>query len=741
MRKLPTALVCLAATLLTAGAASANLIVGVNDDVKYEASVPEFFLPTMQSERLKTNALTIRWDETVPTDIPADLTDYVNSVITSASAAGVTVELDLYPLHSQVFTGAAKCSPSPDPEACGDTAMIQQFAAWTAIVARAFPTVRQFIVMNECNQPLFVNPQWDSSDQNQSAAICGRALAASYDALHAVNSSNFVWGVGLSPRGNDSPNAASNSSTSPVKFLNALGAWFKSFAAKTHRTRPLMDGLDFHPYPVPQSLPFATGYATPNSASISNLPRIYQAFYDGFSGSPQKTIGQQAGGGLPFSLNEMGIQTDTTGQLGYVGSEVSANAAGGVVGATATEAYQASYYQQTLDLLACDPNVRVMNFFHLVDEPNLAGWQSGLYWFGTTTPLPKQSAQVVHDWIARTSGKCQGTVTPWTPAGVPAGVTTTTTIPFAPSVRHPKPAQTLVAIGSGLGAGKVKVYNGGNFALRASAAPLGPAFTGGVFVAAGDVNGDGQTDIVCGTGPGGLPRVTILNGANGKTIASYLAFPSSFRGGVAVAVGDVNGDGKSDVIVGAASGGSQVKVFGGTSKIALESFLPFAASFTGGVSVAAGDVNGDGRSDVIVGAGGGGAQVKVFSGATTTVLESFLPFAASFAGGVSVGAGDVNGDGKADVVAGAASGGQQVKVFSAATTSILKSFLPFAASFTGGVTVAAGDVTGDGKADIVVGTAGGSPQVKVFSGSVGNVLHSFLPFAAPFVGGARVAVY
>ena len=45
-------------------------------------------------------------------------------------------------------------------------------------VARAFPTVHQFVVMNECNQPLFVNPQWDTSGNNQSAAICGRALAA-----------------------------------------------------------------------------------------------------------------------------------------------------------------------------------------------------------------------------------------------------------------------------------------------------------------------------------------------------------------------------------------------------------------------------------------------------------------------------------------------------------------------------------------------------------------------------------
>ena len=332
-------------------------------------------------------------------------------------ANGQTVELDLFPLHSQVFTGAAKCAPSTDPQACGDTARIQSFAAWTAAVARAFPAVHQFVVMNECNQPLFVNPQFDQSGANQSAEICGRALAASYDALKAVSAANFVWGVGLSPRGNDNPTAASNVSTSPTAFLRDLGAWFKAFAVATGRTKPLMDGLDFHPYPIPQSLPFATGYANTTSATVSNLPRIYQAFYDGFNGTPQPTIGQQPGGGLPLSLNEVGIQTDSTGHPGYVGTETAADAAGGVFGATATEAYQASWYGQMLALVACDPNVRVVDLYHLLDEASLAGWQSGLYYVDHTA---KQSAATVHDWIASTGGACQGAPHPWTPPGVAA---------------------------------------------------------------------------------------------------------------------------------------------------------------------------------------------------------------------------------------------------------------------------------------------------------------------------------
>ena len=419
LRKLATLLACVLAggvvSLVPAGAATPNLQVGINDDAGYEASVASFFMPTMQSEGLKVNALTIRWDDTQPTMIDPTVESNIQQVIASAATAGVTVELDLYPLHSQVFTDNLKCVPSKSPLACGDSAKIQQFATWTAQVAQTFPSVHQFIVMNECNQPLFVNPQWNTTGLNQSAAICGRALAAAYDALKAVSPTNFVWGVGLSPRGNDKPGAPSNSSTSPVRFLGYLGAWFKAFALATHRTAPLMDGLDFHPYPVPQSLNFTTGYANKYDASISNLPRIYQAFYYGFNGTPQRTIGQQRGGGLPVSLNEMGIQTDAAHLLGYQGIKVSANAAGGMVGAYATQAYQATYYKQMLDLLACDPNVRLINIFHLVDEPNLTGWQSGLYWFSAGTPIPKQSAQVVQSWIATTGGRCQGQIVKWRP--------------------------------------------------------------------------------------------------------------------------------------------------------------------------------------------------------------------------------------------------------------------------------------------------------------------------------------
>lgn len=406
MRKALAAGLGVLAALALAAAASADVSVGVNDDAGKYADGNAQFWQTMASEGLKQNAVTVLWDETRPTTIVDQ--SFIQHALPAAQAAGIKVVFDVYPMHSQAFTS--------------DPSNIQRFGDFVGQLARTFPSVKEYVVMNECNQTRFINPQF-SGDQkgspNQSAALCGQGLAAGYDALKAVDPSIFVWGIGLSPRGNDDPTAPSNVSTSPVMFLQDLGQWYR----QSGRTKPLMDGFDFHPYPIPQSLPFATGYASPTSASVTNMGRIYQAFYDAFKGTAQPTIGQQAGGGLPVSLNEVGIQTNNTGRAGYTGSENAATASGGVLGDTGTEAYQAQWYVQMLNYVACDPNIKVVNLFHLVDEVDLGGWQSGLFYVGYQ---PKQSAAAVQQWIAQTGGSCTGTMTRWTPSAT--SLTTGTTV-------------------------------------------------------------------------------------------------------------------------------------------------------------------------------------------------------------------------------------------------------------------------------------------------------------------------
>lgn len=274
-------------------------------------------------------------------------------------------------------------------------------------------------------------------------------------------------------------------------------------------------------------------------------------------------------------------------------------------------------------------------------------------------------------------------------------------------------------------------------------------FTGGVRVATGDVDGDGRAEIITAPGPGMAPHVRIFDSVTGRPFRpqrDFMAYRANFQGGVFVAAGDVNGDGRAEVITGAGDGGRPVvRIFDGLTGNMLNSFLAYDAAFRGGVHVAAGDVNGDGIAEIITGPGAGaGPVVKIFSPIGPGLLQSFLAYPANFLGGVYLDCADFNHDGFAEIITGPGAGGPPlVKVFDVHDNlNVLRSFLAFSPSFSGGVHVAFGDFNGDGRvdgADFVVGAGpGAGPHVKVFAGRSGAVLRDY--FAYPnFSGGVFVA--
>ena len=260
----------------------------------------------------------------------------------------------------------------------------------------------------------------------------------------------------------------------------------------------------------------------------------------------------------------------------------------------------------------------------------------------------------------------------------------------------------------------VIAYDSRTNAVKFNFQAYAAGFTGGVRVATGDVTGDGVPDIITAAGVSGGPHVKAFDGITGSEVRSFFAFDQAFSGGLFVATGDVNADGYDDIIVGASTGGSEVRVFSGRDSTLLSSFTPYGA-FTGGTRVAAGDFDLDGKAEIVTAAGtGGGPHVRVFdsTGVAFTnpslpnFANSFFAYAEGFSGGVFVSTGDVNGDGRPDIITGAGvGGGPHVKVFSGTDNTLLKSYFAYDTSYSGGVTVTNTDVDGDGRSDIVTGTS------------------------------------
>ncbi len=286
----------------------------------------------------------------------------------------------------------------------------------------------------------------------------------------------------------------------------------------------------------------------------------------------------------------------------------------------------------------------------------------------------------------------------------------------------------------------------------ASSARIGEAVAG-----AGDVNADGHDDVIVGSphesasGMNEAGKARVISGLDGSILHTFAGAGATYRFGCAVdGVGDLNGDGHADFIVGAYSasyigsftGGAVV--YSGADGAVLHLFTGASSGLGFGTSVAgAGDVDGDGVPDVIVGAPLDGindnGSATVYSGATGNPLYTFVGSSLNGRLGTSVaGAGDVNGDGHADLIASAIYDGTAgslfggVQVFSGLDGSPIRSHHGTSSNSFFGVWVnGGGDVNGDGHADYVVGSSADDTlgsnlgSVTVYSGIDGSVLHQF----------------
>ncbi|HEY2910360.1 MAG TPA: SdrD B-like domain-containing protein, partial [Gemmataceae bacterium] len=307
------------------------------------------------------------------------------------------------------------------------------------------------------------------------------------------------------------------------------------------------------------------------------------------------------------------------------------------------------------------------------------------------------------------------------------GVSVAATIP----PQLPLVGQTGVGIVNN-GAASVNVYDASG--TLAYSIPIAGSFPGGLRVAMGDVTGDGVPDAIVGTGPGVQASIMVFDGVSHNQIFQNNPF-ETFTGGVFVTTGDITGDGLADIVVTPDQGGGPrvVVIRGGDFHTTMSFFGIADPNFRGGARAAIGDMNADGFADLIVAAGfSGGPRVSLYDGAALVtgqihnLINDFFVFPDVLRNGVFVAAGDVNGDGFDDLIVGAGpGGGPQVMVLSgqvllnqgiaAALAAPLHNFFGGNPANRNGIHVAVKDLNGDGLADIVTGD-GNSGQVTGYNG-------------------------
>ncbi len=266
-------------------------------------------------------------------------------------------------------------------------------------------------------------------------------------------------------------------------------------------------------------------------------------------------------------------------------------------------------------------------------------------------------------------------------------------------------------------------------------------FLGGADVASGDIDGDGNDEIITGAGAGGGPHVRVFD-ERGNLKGQFFAYGENFRGGVNVATCDIDGNGAAEIITGAGfGGGPQVRIFDGYGNVKGQ-FFAYNKNFRGGVYAVCGDVDGDGRVEIVTGTGkSGGPQVRIFN-ANGVAEGQFFAYDKNFRGGVRVALGDIDGGAREKsleiITAPGPSGGPHIRIFDN-HANVKKQFFAYNKNFRGGVNVAAGDVDNDGLAEIITGAGpGGAPHVRVFKPN-SRLLGSFYAYEDEFSGGVNVA--
>ncbi|MFA5070617.1 MAG: hypothetical protein WC528_05035 [Patescibacteria group bacterium] len=251
----------------------------------------------------------------------------------------------------------------------------------------------------------------------------------------------------------------------------------------------------------------------------------------------------------------------------------------------------------------------------------------------------------------------------------------------------------------------------------------------GFSTSAGEVNGDGDQEIVVGSGSNYPPLVRIFD-LNGSILNEFYAYADNVRTGVKVAVCDLNSDGKSEIVTAPGKGSPpHIRIFNSGGQVTGQ-FFALDGRFRGGVSLACGDMTGDGVAEIAVAAlTGGGPHVTVHN-AGGQLIGNFMAYGRGFRGGIELGLADIEPDGVKEILTVPHVGKAHIQVFTGKGRRLSPGFFALDLSYNIGGTVAGGDVDGDGDDEILFSPGTGmSNEIRIFTrqGIRAGIVRSFPP--------------
>jgi hypothetical protein len=342
--------------------AKAPLQVGaVTPELLTRQLVPDTVADLRAANLADAARVTLTWKRG-QTDLDLDLLADLRYGIDAAESVGADVYLTIYP------DGSAET-----PLTFADQNTFARYAAW---LLKRLPEVEHVIVGNEPNLNRFWLPQFGAGGRDLAAPAYVRLLARTYDALKAAAPTVEVVGGALAHRGVDRPGTGRDTH-SPTTFILDMGKAYRA----SGRTRPIMDAFAYHPYLEQSDFPPTYQHLLSKTITIGDYGKLLSVLRRAFDGT------NQAGSTLPIVYAEFGVESRVPqGSLEslYTGIEPSTTH-------PVDEAVQARYYAQAMHLAACQPTVRTLMVFRLIDSHQLSDWQSGIY-YADGTPKSSRTA-------------------------------------------------------------------------------------------------------------------------------------------------------------------------------------------------------------------------------------------------------------------------------------------------------------------------------------------------------------